>query len=384
MDFHAEHVRPLAASGLFQQIKPSHRGRKLASPKLKPAEYFARLVDANLNSDAVQVLATLLRPRELAWWVCLCVWHAFDESAGDLERMALQRAVAWVRQPNARRLQSAQKAAREGDLSDPAFAAARTAALAGADADLHRNALIGIAVLAIQRAAARTREPDKLAQFLQLGREIAQGDRLWDIASPAPSDSDQSEGFTDWAMSSSSERWNANRDASLKNNSSNVQAERLKSVVQTLEPRFAIWWACLALAHHQEMTGRRMPAVQVKQLDQVVRWVMEPHASTPYVQDDDVSPCGQLLKAVAVAGSRAAGHTAQIAAFEAVLVATIDETSMEKRDELLADSLQFAQEIHAGKKLWPGADISARQPTGTGPGKSLDWDRWMDGSNTSD
>lgn len=186
---------------LLSQFRASRRARMINSANLSPDDFLAELLDSKLHSDAVHFFAHWMKPRELAWWTCLCVWHAQGESLSDDERSALRLATACVREPSPASAQAAEKAAHAGGLDLPAMAAAMTAARAAKATDeVAEEAVASMGALAILRAVNKTMLP----QYIELGRRVADGRHRWDVVTK-PEVAGEPQEFEDWAEASVAE-----------------------------------------------------------------------------------------------------------------------------------------------------------------------------------
>jgi hypothetical protein len=67
-------------------------------PSDHPAITIDKLTKADLNVDAVRLLAHALPKREAVWWACLAVRQCLIEE-GSLESRAIAASEAWVRTP---------------------------------------------------------------------------------------------------------------------------------------------------------------------------------------------------------------------------------------------------------------------------------------------
>lgn len=194
-------LKDRSAVELRSQYRSSRRARTIDAAKLSADDFLAQLLDLNLHADAVQFFANWMKPREMAWWTCLCVWHAQGTTLSDDERSTLRLAAACVREPSAESAAAATKAAHAGGLELPAMAAAMTAALAcKADDEAAEKAAANMGALAILRAANKT----VLAKYIELGRRVADGRHRWDAVT-APEVDDKPQEFADWAEASVAE-----------------------------------------------------------------------------------------------------------------------------------------------------------------------------------
>ncbi len=138
--------------------------------------------------DAMKILAHALPKRAAVWWACLVAAEATKPSPEAAE--AIESARAWVIDPTDAHRRSAFAAAQKAGLGTPAGCAAAAAyfsegSLAPADlpvvappeaatAKLVVGALTFCAVIHEPEKA-----PEKYTAFLQMGEEIAEGQRLW-------------------------------------------------------------------------------------------------------------------------------------------------------------------------------------------------------------
>ena len=148
------------------------------------------LLEAGLLNDACGVLAQALTRRAAVWWACSVARVEVGGGPVEREMPALARAEAWVVDPEQPKAYAAHEASAVVGLACPAGCAALAAFLAGNSmAPPHLDPLpplphlAGLAVVGAVRLAAERRQPSEadsnLRKLLQLGLEIAQGQRLW-------------------------------------------------------------------------------------------------------------------------------------------------------------------------------------------------------------
>lgn len=149
------------------------------------------LVKAGLAEDAVSLLAQALTRRGTAWWACRVARLEAGGSLAMKEMGALEKAEAWVRQPEQLKAYAAQEAANVAGLANPAGCAALAAFLAGESiAPPHLDPLpplphlAGMAAAGAVKLAAVRRAPadpkGELSRLLDAGFAIAAGSDTWE------------------------------------------------------------------------------------------------------------------------------------------------------------------------------------------------------------
>jgi hypothetical protein len=170
------------------KLRPEARAR--LRPALQTVDFFAELRASDLLADARRVLAHALPPRRALWWGCLCAWEAYrPEPPADVLGI-LRGLTEYVQQPDdgqRRALRALGMAAGmntlAGHLALAAFCSTGSLSKPGlptvSPAPFVTGRLVGVAVYlaSVKRAPARYRE--RLAQFLEVGLEVARGDNLW-------------------------------------------------------------------------------------------------------------------------------------------------------------------------------------------------------------
>jgi hypothetical protein len=153
-------------------------------------QYLDRLVERQLQAEAIRFLAYVLPKREAVWWACLCADRVLGPDPPPRVAAALDAARAWVLDPSEDHRRAALPAAEAAEVGTPAGCAALAAYFSGGSLsppDLpvvapgeHITAhLVASAVI----LAAVIREPakasEKYAAFLGLGLEVAVGQQVW-------------------------------------------------------------------------------------------------------------------------------------------------------------------------------------------------------------
>jgi hypothetical protein len=177
------------AAEVWERAGLGDAARGLRHEGLTPRQYLDRLVQGHLHADAIRFLAYTLPKREAVWWACLCVDRILGPGPPPLAA-ALAVARAWVIEPSDDNRRAALPAAEAAEVGTPAGCAAAAAYFSGGS--LARPELPAVApgehitahlVASALMLAAVIRQPEKsvekLASFLQLGREVASGQHLW-------------------------------------------------------------------------------------------------------------------------------------------------------------------------------------------------------------
>lgn len=101
--------------------------------------YVDTLVGGELYTDAIQLIAHLLPPREGVAWACYCTRSVLGDDPDPVDVVALEAAEAWVREPTAPAGRAAEAAAEDTELETAAGMTAMAAFWCGdniAPADL--------------------------------------------------------------------------------------------------------------------------------------------------------------------------------------------------------------------------------------------------------
>lgn len=168
--------RPSAVLAKECVLSPDAEGLLSDSPE--PAELIAALVQRELWSDALQLLAQALPHRLAVWWGCLCAWHASAKSElADVDRRALESAGRWVLEPNEQHRAVAARLANHDALNRPAGCLVGAVEYTG-DAGHGRPEFVGhLVAAAVQMAAVGGNS--YAPQFAALALRIANQEIGW-------------------------------------------------------------------------------------------------------------------------------------------------------------------------------------------------------------
>jgi hypothetical protein len=155
-----------------------------------PQEFLMALSEAELQVDAIRLLAHLLPRREAIWWA----WDCARRSAGDNPPPAIREALAateqWIKQPTEEHRRSAFARAEAADLGTPAGSAALAVFLSGGsiappevDAvepppHAAAKAIAGSIILAAVSTEPE-RAPEKFHAAVTQGSDVANRSQLW-------------------------------------------------------------------------------------------------------------------------------------------------------------------------------------------------------------
>lgn len=144
------------------------------------------LAQAGFGIEATRVLAHALPKREAVWWACMCATHTAPPDLVETDRKVRELAETWVRQQSPEAARAAMDEAKRTGFQSPEAWAGVAAfwsgdSLAPPDAPtvpppphLTGVAVAGAIALASVRADA-SRQPQRLAMFLQSAQDIAAG-----------------------------------------------------------------------------------------------------------------------------------------------------------------------------------------------------------------
>jgi uncharacterized protein DUF6931 len=155
-----------------------------------PKEFIAKLVAANLHIDAVRFLAHALPRRECVWWAWVCARKAAGAEPPQPIKNALDATERWIVQPTEEHRRAALTFGELADFGTPAGCAALAAFMTGgslgppeAPAIPPGEFMTAKAVSGSVTLSAVAKEPDlapeKFAEFLNLGLEVADRTKLW-------------------------------------------------------------------------------------------------------------------------------------------------------------------------------------------------------------
>ena len=169
----------LAVSHLKPRAMALIAGCRTVPDALQPLE-------EGMPRQAVRLVAHGLPAREAVWWACMCARHTAPVTLPDTDRLALEAAEAWVRQPSDETKQAATMRAEAAAAKSPEVWAAMAVAWSAAAAtppDPRRRspsrkvpgtAVVSSVILASLRKTPKASDV-RLQRFLQSGRDIASG-----------------------------------------------------------------------------------------------------------------------------------------------------------------------------------------------------------------
>jgi Family of unknown function (DUF6931) len=155
---------------------------KLLDPQVSPADFLARLCEADMARDALGFLAHALPRREAVWWACQCIREAGLES-DEAASAALLAAARWAADPSEENRRAANDAAERADSTPQGFVALAAFFTGGSVAppgspeiqptrELAPRILTGALLM-----TAVAREPEKASQkfqrFVEIGIQTA-------------------------------------------------------------------------------------------------------------------------------------------------------------------------------------------------------------------
>jgi hypothetical protein len=171
---------------LCQSIELDEAAQILLRDTVTSAAYIQQLIDKQLYTDAVKVLAHALPKREATWWACLCARNTLSETSAANESKAIELAEAWVYKPSEDNRKAILPIAETSHFKTAASWAAMAAFWSGNNIALSPDitippaeGLTAKAVLGAVITAAVHSKPDKIASnyqlFLKQGIHIACG-----------------------------------------------------------------------------------------------------------------------------------------------------------------------------------------------------------------
>lgn len=146
----------------------------------------ASLTSGGFLAEATRLLAHALPRREGVWWACMCARHTAPPELPAPDRAALEAAELWVRKPTDENRRAGFAHAQEAGFGTPEAWAAVGAFWSGDSMSpagqppvapaphLAGTAIAGAVALASVRIAPE-RQPERLARFVESGRDIAAG-----------------------------------------------------------------------------------------------------------------------------------------------------------------------------------------------------------------
>ena len=162
----------------------------LANGAPPPRQFIGALMQQGLHMDAVRFIAHALPRREAVWWAWVCARKASGAEPKPLIKAALDAAERWIVQPTEEHRRQALTAGEAADFGTPAGCAALAAFMTGGSLAppeappvppgefMTAKAVSGSVILSTV-ATEPARAPDKFAEFVKLGLEVADRTKLW-------------------------------------------------------------------------------------------------------------------------------------------------------------------------------------------------------------
>jgi hypothetical protein len=175
-----------AVEPLVEMAQLSDAARALLKPGMPVRSYLAALIEADLVTDALRLLAYALPKREAVWWACLCARQAQPEPPNPLDMEIIKASEAWGYRPHDQTRRAAMDLAMKTSFDRAAHWPAAAAfwsggSIAPPDAppvepgeSLTGNAVVGAVLLAVVQPDAKAAE-QKRRRFLSQALDIANG-----------------------------------------------------------------------------------------------------------------------------------------------------------------------------------------------------------------
>ncbi len=155
-----------------------------------PRAFLTQLMDAKLFADAVRFIAFALPRREAVWWAWVCARKAAGAEPAPKVKAALESAEKWIVQPteaNRRAAMAASETLGFGTAAGCAGLAAfmSTGSIAPPDSPAvpppERMTATAVSAGVTLSAVATEPEkaPEKYAEFVRIGLEVADRTKLW-------------------------------------------------------------------------------------------------------------------------------------------------------------------------------------------------------------
>lgn len=155
-----------------------------------PKDFIGRLIAANLHIDAVRFLAHALPRRECVWWAWVCARKASGAEPPPPIKAALDATERWIIQPTEDHRRQTLTFGEAADFGTPAGCAALAAFMTGGSLGPPEAPVIPPGEFMTAKAVSGSvtlsavvtepnRAPEKFAEFLNLGLEVADRTKLW-------------------------------------------------------------------------------------------------------------------------------------------------------------------------------------------------------------
>jgi hypothetical protein len=136
--------------------------------------------------EATRVYAQALPNRESVWWACMCAYHTAPDDMDPNERKPRDLAETWVRSQKDEDRRAAMEAAKARDMKGPEAWCASAAFYSGDSiapikyppnkpAPHLSGMVVAAAVLLASLRGDASRQPDRLARFLESAQDISGG-----------------------------------------------------------------------------------------------------------------------------------------------------------------------------------------------------------------
>lgn len=155
-----------------------------------PPAFVTLLVENELFTDAVRFVAHALPRREAVWWAWVCARKAAGAEPPPRAKSALDATERWIVQPTDEHRRQAMASGEAAEFGTPAGCAAlaafmSTGSMAPPDTPpvppgefMTAKAVSGGVTLAAVSAEPE-RAPEKFAEFIRIGVEVAERTKLW-------------------------------------------------------------------------------------------------------------------------------------------------------------------------------------------------------------
>ena len=110
---------PVKAGEIARYVTLTEEGRAVLQPEAEPEDFAQKLAQANVHTDAIQVLAHYLPKRQGVFWAMTCVRQANPAPPPEAEA-ALKAAERWIAEPTEENRNATLKAADAADAGTPA------------------------------------------------------------------------------------------------------------------------------------------------------------------------------------------------------------------------------------------------------------------------
>ena len=186
------------AAAICAALELEEPAQELLAQHDEPQAYFNALLEGGHLPDAVRFMATTLPQREAVWWAYLCVSSTAEAGSIQLaakDQEALQLAEEWVREPDDDKGRLAFEVSQGLEFQTPASWVAVGAHWSGSTlgppeiaaippgADLTGKAVSG-ALMLCAASSVKGETEKRLQSYLNLGSELACGERLWEESRP--------------------------------------------------------------------------------------------------------------------------------------------------------------------------------------------------------